>query len=1552
MSDVKVNEETYSHMTQHESILKRPSTYIGSISTNEEEHYIFNNESNPIIKNKCQYNPGLIKLFDEILVNAIDHSAKNDTVTKIDVIIEDGCISVTNNGPGIPIKKQVISENGTDIEIYIPEMICSRLLTSSNYDDTKERTVGGTNGVGLKAVGIFSTRFTVDTVDSNRKLHYIQEFSDNMYTIKPPKISKYTKVSFTKITFYPDLARFKMKCISDDIFNIMKRRVYDATACTHKRVTVSFNGEKIKCKEFIDYTKLFFDTDQKRKPDAYELFEIGNYIWEVAAYKNDSFQHMTFVNGINTIKGGKHLEYISKQISKKLSEMIISKKKIENLKPKYIEDHLFLFIRSTINQPEFDNQSKETLTTPVSKFFAGNSVKGKIEISDAFITKLYKCGIVEDIINLTNFKNQKELVKTTNTSKKNKITGIPKLDDAQFAGTLKSKDCYLFITEGDSAKTLAVAGITSIPGSKDYYGVYPVRGKILNVREATHSQQMKNIIILDIIKIIGLTHKKVYNEKNISELRYAGIIALSDQDSVSGDTPLLLKDKFNQIVIKNIEDLTNNFEDPELNLVNKFKNTLNIDENNVNSNKKEYGYSDYQVWTETGWTNIQKVIRHKISKKMFRVLTHTGCVDVTEDHSLLNENSEKIKPNDCKIGQKLLHDFPIFEENKIIIPNNLEKLTGKELWIYASKLKIPYYQLIKKNELIILLNNYKNNIGIKLNNESDIDIDEAYVMGLFLADGSGDIYKFQTVSKNKNRPRAYTFNRVSYSWHIDNTDITLLEKCLYILERIYGYWFKILTLSSKGLTEGQKYYRLILNGGKKSGYIIEKYRRLFYYKKYKYIHPDLLNANRQIREQILIGYYDGDGLHDLSKPKCFDINSKITSQCLFFLSKSLGYEVSINHNIKKEKVYTMSITKGFLQKNVNIIKKIIELDTSNSDDFYVYDLQTENHHFQAGVGQMIVHNTDGFHIMGLLFNVFSYWWPSLLEVKGFLRRMNTPIVKITMNKQIIECFTLKDYQNHLNEIVNKKFKSKYYKGLGTFTSKEAVDIFKRTCFKLNNTDSKKISLVNYISDSPKSTQKSIELAFKKELANERKQWILDYNPEREVDTNQNISYSDFINFVLIIFSVYDNVRSIPSLVDGLKVSQRKIMYTVFLKNYKEEIKVARLSADTSGCSNYHHGEASLNSTIINMAQNYIGSNNWNLLIPNGQFGTRRQGGKDSAAERYIFTEISNYSKKLFNKTDFNILKLTEDDGQFYEPTFYVPILPIILINGTKGIGTGFSTDIPCFNPIDIINNMKRIINNQEQIEMKPWYTNFKGEIKKESEHKFTSYGVMKLTSDGKGIKISELPIKHWTEDTIEYYKELVNNNTHGLSDIKEYCDDLVIDITLTFKSKDLLKKFLSKSRKDIFKDLKLSSTINTSNMTLFDCNGKLKKYDSAEDILEEFVGLRLKYNIKRKKYIIDSINHKLISLKNKIRFLEDIMSETLVIFKRKKDDIYKELEQLKYDKINGSFSYLTDMNILSFTYEIITKYKKESDELHKELTIISEKTTTDILLDDLEEFEN
>ena len=1090
----------YKKLDHRDHVLLRPGMYIGSIEKDQINTWVYGEENeneNKMMKKEIEIVPGLYKIYDEIIVNAIDHSTrlknKNDAnlTKKIEVVInrENGEISVYNDGEGIDIEK---NEEG----IYVPELIFGYLLTSTNYDENEEKTIGGQNGIGAKACNIYSKFFKIETVDSKNKKMYTQEFSNNMSKKTVPKIKSYSKKPFTRITFIPDYERFKLENLTDDLYSLFIKRCYDICALTDPTISIFLNGEKLMIKTFEKYVDLYIG-EKSSRPRVYE--KLGNGRWEVIATYTDEigFEQVSFVNGISTIKGGKHVDYIANQIMAKLAEVINKKKKNANIKPSSIKNYLMLFVNATITDPTFDSQSKDSLTSPVSKFGS------KAEISTTFIDNLYKTAIVDKVINLTDNIDAKN-VKKTDGKKSSKIYGLSKLDDANFAGTNKSKDCTLILTEGDSAKTMALSGIAEV--GRNYYGVFPLRGKLLNVKDAVVKKLRENEEIQNIKKILGLESGKEY--ANIDSLRYGRIMIMSDQD------------------------------------------------------------------------------------------------------------------------------------------------------------------------------------------------------------------------------------------------------------------------------------------------------------------------------------YDGS------------------------------------------------------------------------------------------------------HIRGLIMNLFHTCWHSLLEKNNFIVSLLTPIIKATKNKDILSFYNIVDYENWAKSTNTNGWKIKYYKGLGTSNEKEAKEYFKN------------MHLIDY--NFTKDTDNSIDLAFNKKRADDRKKWLSGYDANN-VNSDSKISYTDFINKELIHFSVYDVKRSIPSMVDGFKPSQRKILYSCFKRNLVEEIKVAQLAGYISEHAGYHHGEVSLQGAIVNMAQDFVGSNNINLLTPNGMFGSRRMGGKDASEARYIFTQINNITHDIFRKEDSKLLNYLNDDGYLVEPEYYLPVIPMILVNGACGIGTGFSTSIPCYNPKDIIATLRKLINGDKiKNSLVPWYNGFTGKIEKSGASAFISKGIYKRRTDNI-VDIVELPIGTWTADYKEFLDNMLEKKQKVLKDFESQYTNTSVHFVLHFYPGEL-----AKITNDAFeKDFKLiNKNLNTTNMHLFDAKGIIKKYTTPESIIEDFYQVRRGAYVTRKEEYTKEMEDKYNEISEKMRFIQGVVDGKIAIMNKAKAAIETILVKLKFEKVSDSFNYLLNMPIYNLTLEKVNEMNEEKKSLAEKIKNYKNKTIENIWLEEIDELEN
>jgi DNA topoisomerase-2 len=1138
--------DQYQKLTQLEHILKRPDTYIGSVEATTEQMWAFNSETVSMENRKVTFVPGLYKIFDEILVNAADNKQrdKNMNELRVEVNREDGMISVRNNGRGIPVEMH--EKEG----IWIPEMIFGHLLTSSNYDDEEAKVTGGRNGYGAKLTNIYSTEFSLETVDSKSKQRYRQTWRNNMSVMEKARIDKIKGDDYTKITFKPDFKKFGMDAMDDDFEALVKRRVYDmAGTCTG--IKVYLNGERIKITKFKQYMEMYTKAiktenlaDNGSAPEQVILTDNPHERWEIGfAVSDGSFQQVSFVNSIATTHGGTHVNYVADQIIDKLEEIVMKKNKGGvKLKKAQIKNHIFLFVNCLIVNPAFTSQTKEQLTTKASAFGS------KPQVTDKFLKDIAKTEAVTNIIHFAQQKADKVLSKSDGNRRQRMNNS--KLTDANKAGTKDGYKCTLILTEGDSASGLALAGRAVV--NPDLFGVFPLRGKMLNVRDASIDQISKNAEIQNIKKFMGLQHKKEYTDTK--GLRYGHLMIMTDQDH------------------------------------------------------------------------------------------------------------------------------------------------------------------------------------------------------------------------------------------------------------------------------------------------------------------------------------------------------------------------------------------------------------------------------------------DGSHIKGLLINFLQVQFPSLLKLPGFLMEFITPIVKVWKGdvkhpKQKRDFFTMPQYEEWKAEPGHQKgWEHKYFKGLGTNDTTDAEIYFADLDKHLKEFHTMQ-----------EGEAELIDLAFSKKKADARKGWLQEFKPGTYLDMagTDRITYNDFINKELILFSMADNQRSIPSVVDGFKPGQRKVLYTCFRRNLKKDIKVVELAGSVSGLTAYSYGETSLQQTIVGLAQNYVGSNNINCLEPSGNFGSRLQGGQDAASARYIYTRLSPFARRIFHQSDEPLLTYNTDDGKQIEPEVYMPIVPMILINGADGIGTGWSTSIPNYNPVDVINNLKARMQPGADMNsmtmMKPWFRGWTGEVEDIGGERYKFSG--RITETGEcEVEITELPVRLWTQTFKDRLEDIIKAEKTP-SFIKDYTEyNTPAKVHFIVKLEESKMKLIRGNDKAIEETFKLSTTMATTNMVAFDAEGRIKKYDSVLKIMEDFYEVRIRGYQERRKLMIREMEKEHARLTNQARFVKAIIDGDLVVSKKKKAVLVAELDKARYMRFpkvadakkqgefeavveqdddesedaevtagGSDFDYLLGMAIWSLTQERVDKLHGQIADKEAELDALLQKSATDLWNADLDE---
>jgi DNA topoisomerase II len=600
-------------------------------------------------------------------------------------------------------------------------------------------------------------------------------------------------------------------------------------------------------------------------------------------------------------------------------------------------------------------------------------------------------------------------------------------------------------------------------------------------------------------------------------------------------------------------------------------------------------------------------------------------------------------------------------------------------------------------------------------------------------------------------------------------------------------------------------------------------------------------------------------------------------------------------------------------EEINNIKKIVGLEVGKK--------YTQENLSDLRYGRITIltdADTDGSHITGLVFNFIYHFWPELIQM-NFVSVMKTPLIKCEYQNTKYQFYTEKDF--HIFSDGKKVSKVKYYKGLGTSTAQEAKEIFKNL----------KKNLFEY-SFTGEKCKNSILKAFGK--VNNRKEWISNYNVNDPIDVG-DLTIDSFINTELIVHSVYDNLRSIPDLIDGLKPSQRKILNTVLKKNITTETKVAQLGALSASLENYHHGEASLFGAIIALAQDYPGSNNMNLLEPCGQFGSRLVLGKDSASPRYIFTRLNENTKRLFLKEDLDpeLIDYLVEENQTIEPRHFVPTMPIVLINGALGIGTGYSTFVPQFNPKDVAENIRLLLEKKQVKKLVPWYRGFKGTVTENLKGEFHMECTPKRLGTKKFIYVvDEIPL------------------TTGITQFKDLLEDLSDPMEFKIIKNDSTENSVyfelqfgkEQSILDLQTKFKMVKKIQLDNMVLFH-QGKLQKFKDPNDILKIFLKTRLTFVKKKKELLLRDIQRNIDDLENLSKFIRLVVDESILINKKTKKEI---TEQCEYQSLEN-IPKLLKVPIDSFSKDAIQELDGLVKNKRSQKDLVFNKTVKDFILNEI-----
>jgi DNA topoisomerase-2 len=618
---------------------------------------------------------------------------------------------------------------------------------------------------------------------------------------------------------------------------------------------------------------------------------------------------------------------------------------------------------------------------------------------------------------------------------------------------------------------------------------------------------------------------------------------------------------------------------------------------------------------------------------------------------------------------------------------------------------------------------------------------------------------------------------------------------------------------------------------------------------------------------------------------------------------------------------------------------------------------------------------DGIHIKGLVLNFIHKHWPELIDL-GFVTSLITPIVKAThRTRDPVHFYSQEQLSRWLEDagVVSNGgalaggWHLKYYKGLGTSTAEEARAIFRefakhRVRFEM----------------SPAGPE-ALELAFGKGQAGERKRWLMSsWNgpdgsggddddapapsvgtprylcPEQMSSLDKRVGIDDFVNQELITFSREDVERSVPHLMDGFKPSQRKIVYTCLKRNFaaaaddaaslaRAGVKVVQLAGSVTALACYQHGEQSLHGTITNLAQDFLGSNQVPLLAAIGQFGTRLMGGKDAASPRYISSCLRHTAEVIFRKEDTHILRYLKEDGQTVEPEFYVPVLPMVLLNGGSGIGTGFSSEVPRFELEGVLCNLLRLsrgeIGVDEIVPLNVGFRGFRGSVRRRDDDPtaWEVEGACCLTDGGRAVRVGELPLGTWTTP----YKDWLNEQD-WVKSVVDGTSEESVDLRVALQNP-------IESHEEAVRRFNLRKVVRTGNMHLFDAEGRIRRFETPEAILSEWFTTRMTFYEDRRLHRINVCADSLTSLDNRIRFVHEVVSGTIQLNVPRRD-MERGLEQKGYaaeSEGNKGFGYLFDMRIGAFTQENIAKLEAERAQVAAERDKLETTTPREMYESDL-----
>ena len=1363
-----ISKPSYVSLDQRTHVLHRPDMYIGSVKNSfvdfygaeykgkkkdknededDEKKVVIKDDEDEdkeitISKKSGEINSGLHRIFIEVLSNAIDNvwrSSSTDTkCTKIKIEITDkGMITVWNDGLSIPV--EVNEETG----LYNPEMIFGKLLTSSNYDDKEERMTSGKNGAGVKCIG-----------------------QDVIVPLFSGKNVKAKDVKIGDILIGDDGTPRKINNIING-----RGKMYDVSQSLGESYIV--NEEHILTLHMPDHKVIFWNTEKKGWSVLWwnkEEKKINTkYISTQKSEINCSECGIKLCGNLNRHYKRMHKDLTVPKKDRKSpiinpNELLNNPQEVEKIEKARLE--LEEFCKSINDDNTFDISIKEYMS--LNKTTQGRlaGVRGqcvmwdkKKVLIDPYILGLWLgdgdhtgYGFTSDRENDPEVIDYIEEWGKSNDCNVKKgaryhfrfssISNFGKKGSQPLTKLLKEYNLFKnkhipqdYLINDRETRLKVLAGII------DTDGTVMRDGSRIQITQGMNHEQLS----LDIIYLARSLGFCCHHSINKTSWRWKGELkkGLCHTINISG---------------KGVQDIPTRIPRKKCNptkSINTSKTTgiiriKDIDEGDfvgfdIDGNKR-FVINDFTVTH-----NCTNVFSKEFSVKLFD--PHTGHQYVqTWRNNMSEKDKPKITSPKQKTGYTQISFMPDFERFGVTeLSDNIRSLFFKNIvdtamltgiGVYYNGNKIPVKSI--KDYAMLYYNNYteeeKDNVSMVYIDSPDSKVilcpnlkNDGFSQISFV-NGIETFHGGIHVDMWLNAILQPILEKVNTSIKKGGSTLTLRD-----IKSYFRIFIKC-DLPNPAFSSQEKSY--LTSPNVKTPVIENKHINAIL--KWSVIDKikDMvkgkeLTALKKIEKKK--GFVKIEGLDPANLA-----GSKNSHQCSLILCEGdsaktfavKGIQTGVGGRKGRDyfgiyplrgkvlNVRNSNVTSITKNKEIGDIIKALNLKYGvdyNDDD--IYD--------SLYYGRIIIltdSDVDGYHICGLLLNFFHKLFPTLIERNpSFITCMRTPIVRIYYQKTDIAFYTLDDFKKYQQQNPNKKGDVKYFKGLGTNNNKEIETSFGK-------------KMIEFVKD--ENTDDTMEKVFSSKCSDQRKTWLKEYNPSKDteiVSKNpvQFLGISDFLDKEMIKFSIDDCKRSIPCVMDGFKESQRKILYAIFLKNLKysgKTMKVAQLAGFVAEKTNYHHGEQCLLSTITGMAQDFVGSNNIPLLYRDGQYGSRIAGGKDAASGRYIFTKMDILTRFIFREEDDDLLCHLYDDGDKVEPVYFMPIIPMILVNGcTAGIGTGWSSQVPCYNPKDIVSEIRIWLNKfdvdqddkeeQEDKDMIPWYRGFNGVIEKIAKNKYITKGL-------------------------------------------------------------------------------------------------------------------------------------------------------------------------------------------------------------------------------------